>query len=276
MITYTPVQVLFEIGKVKICSFGFMAALAIIVCYFLLVWQARKQGKRFLADAENIFFLSVIGGIIGARAGYVILNFRDFTSVLGMFEIWRGGLVSYTGILMALLFAFAYIRIKKIDFLEFADFLSPLIALGFAIGRIGCFLNWYDYGKSTMGKIAIMVNSVPKHPVQIYLAVLDLLLFILLFYVYNSSRKTIARTSEKKRGEALSKKTRYKSDGTVFLLFLWIYSLIRFFTDFIRAYPAREYIGGMAISQWISMAILAVAVITIGIRAKIKKQNYTA
>lgn len=271
MIAYAPIPVLFEIGRVQIYSFGFMAALAIVICYFLLVWQAKKQGKRFLADAGNIFFLSVIGGIIGARAGYVIFNLKDFASVLEMFDIWHGGLVSYTGILAALLFAFAYIKIKKIDFLEFADFFAPFIALGFAIGRIGCFLNWYDYGKSTMGKIAIIVNSVPKHPVQIYLAVLDFLLFILLLYIYSSGRKARTKISEKKRNKTAGRKIKSKTDGMIFLLFLLLYSLIRFFTDFIRAYPAREYIGGMAVSQWISMAILAVAVAVIGIRIKVKK-----
>ncbi len=256
MIPYTPIPVLFSIGGIKIYSYGVMLALAFLTS--LLIAKRRAKGEFIQKHLDNIILLGVLGGIFGARIGFVILNTKQFVNPLDAFRIWDGGLTSYGGIFGALCFIFTYIKIKRLHFLDVMDFLSPYVALGFAIGRIGCLLNWDNYGKPTTVAWAFVVDKVPRHPTQIYLSFSLLILFGLLYILYEKTHKNL-KPSQPQLGFL------YKR-GFVFLLFMLLYSSINFMIDFVRYYPPEQYFFGLALTQWITMLIFFIAGISLASR----------
>ena len=92
----------------------------------------------------------IIWSIIGARLYYVIFNpdaFKD--DLLGIFQIWRGGLAIYGGIIGGFLYVVYYCHKKKINFIKILDIFSLSLLLGQAIGRWGNFFNSEAYGGVT-------------------------------------------------------------------------------------------------------------------------------
>lgn len=248
MIKYTPIPVLFQIAGIKIYSHIFMIALALLVFYILArreLVDLRRKDKRMrlhLKHMDEILLWAVIGSFIGGRLGYIILNPLGFRNLLDVLKIWDGGMLIYPSILGGIIFAFAYAKAKNIDFFEVADLFAPYIALGFAIGRIGCFLNWDAYGKASEFPFAVWVNGVPYHPAQIYLVIGNLAIFLILTLI-----KRKASNFVKKR-------------GNLFFLFLLFYAVLNFIVDFFRIYPKREFIAGLSLSHLTSILLLFISV----------------
>lgn len=270
MIVYNPVPVLFELGSLKVYSYGVMVALAFFVCLMLV---RKKAGKGLKQHVDYIFFLALLGGIIGARLGWIFMNLNQIISLADIFRIWEGGMASYGGIAGALIPAFIYIKRQKLNFPELADLFAPYAALGFAIGRIGCFLRWCCYGKPTMFSLALWVNGIPRHATQLYLVAGNLLIFGVLFIaykrLYDKKRKDIKNSWVKKiKSRFAGFLDSFLITGSIFFLFLLLYSALGFFVDFLRAYQPHEYIAGLAISQWISMLLLSLSLFCIIIRKK--------
>lgn len=130
-------------------------------------------------------------------------------------------------------------KIKKLGLVRIADLSSPYIALGFAIFWIGAFLGWKGYGKPADIPFAVWVNNVPYHPTQIYLAAGSLAIFLVLFHL------------KKRSGRGILKKK-----GNLFFLFLLLYSTLNFVVDFFRYYPQKEFLIGLAVSQWIDIILI--------------------
>lgn len=215
MINYNPIPILFEIGGIKIYSWG----LFIILAFFVISYLLLKKTENIISKEKiyGLIFSVLIGGFIGARLAYVFINFNYFIqNPVLIFEFWRGGMVSYGAIIGALLLALIYIKKLKLNFWKVMDYSAPYLALGFSIGRIGCFLNWCCYGIASSLPWAIKVGSdVARHPTQIYLAIGNFIIFIILFYINNKRDKKI--------------KTKY-----TFLLFLIFYSISRILVDLLR------------------------------------------
>lgn len=235
MIDYRPIRILFEIGDIKIYSWGFMFFLAFMISFLFFYKKARKVMSE--EKIYNFVLFLFLGILFGSRLTYVILNLKEFSNLLSFFYFWDGGMVSYGGIIGGLIFSYIYTKRKKINFWKLADIASPYFALGLAIGRIGCFLNWDDYGIVSSLPWAIKVaNDIPRHPTQIYLSALNLIIFIIL----------IKLDSLKNPNKNLGL---FKREGTIFLLFLILYSLVRFFIDFIRSHPTSQYIFYLSVHQ---------------------------
>jgi phosphatidylglycerol:prolipoprotein diacylglycerol transferase len=141
-------QVLIEFPgtPLRIYGFGLMLCLAFLAAIFLAAWRARREKL----NPEWIFDLAVwilIGGVIGARGFYVIQYWgRRITSLAEIFQIWQGGIVFYGGVIGGLVAGLAYARLKKLPILPLLDAVAPSVALGLAIGRVGCLLNGCCYG----------------------------------------------------------------------------------------------------------------------------------
>ena len=141
--------VLFQIGNFKFYSFGLMAALALIVPGVFVV---RPLVKRRGASGDVAFELIVaagVGGFLGARIYYLVENWgkvhADFWHVAfgGVGFTWYGGLIG--GFLAVVLWS----RVRQVPLGVVANAMAPAVALGYAIGRIGCQLAGDgDYGKS--------------------------------------------------------------------------------------------------------------------------------
>src|SRR6478672_885001 len=139
---------LLRIGNFEITTFGLMMFLAFVIGGWVLTRQFRRHG---LSDdlASSIVMAAAIGGIVGAKIYYAIL-FRDWHL---LFE--RAGLVWYGG-LMGGVIACSWVIIRsRVSYLDVADAASPALALGYCLGRIGCFLVGDDYGAPTDSWVGI-------------------------------------------------------------------------------------------------------------------------
>ena len=138
--------ILFKLGPITIYSYGLMIALGIMVGLFL----ARRQAKREGIDPDKILDITLyvlLAALIGARLLFVFMNFAEYVDEpLRILKIWEGGLVFYGGLLPAVAIGIWYIKRLGLPLWQIADILAPSLAIGHAMGRIGCFFAGCCYG----------------------------------------------------------------------------------------------------------------------------------
>lgn len=140
--------VLFRIGPVAIRWYGVMMAAAVGLGFYYFRRDAAKLGYKddFI---YNVILLGVIGGIIGARAVYVLTNWHAYQGAfLEMIRIDHGGLSFHGGIVGGALVGGAYVARRKYSFNELADLVVPGIAIGIALVRIANLINGEVMGRS--------------------------------------------------------------------------------------------------------------------------------
>jgi phosphatidylglycerol:prolipoprotein diacylglycerol transferase len=236
MIPYLAIEFL-KIGPFTFYVWGFFIALAFLVGLVWAIWQGRKIG----IDDKKIIYLVIfifLGAMFGARLLYVLQWPADFFSdPLMFFRIGEGGMMFYGGLLGGLLAGWLYIR-KWENRWKFISALTPVFPLAMAVGRIACFLSNDHLGALTNLPWGIRWPSGSlRHPVALYLILFNLALAGFLFWY---RRKT-------------------KLPGQVFFAFLILYGVVRFLLDFTRDFSADPHYWGLAVSQWISIAVAIIA-----------------
>ena len=238
---------LLKIGGFTIYTYGVLVALG----FFIGIQYVIKYSKN-LIDKQQMYdflFYVIIFGIIGARLFYVLVNLQYYISdPLEILQVWKGGLVYYGGFIFVLAFSYIYCKNKKINILKFADIFAPALALGHSFGRIGCFFSGCCYGKNTDCFIAIA----NKHPTQIYEALGN----IIIFFILNKLLKKI------------------HVNGNIFILYMFMYSMLRFFVEFLRGDDRGQFLFGLSPAQNISVIIFIIAVILLFFNSKKRKNLY--
>lgn len=133
-------------GRLPIFGFGMMLCLA----FFAGTWLAQRLARREGLDVDRLMDLSLwifIGGIIGARLLFLARNRDQFNGPLDFFKFWQGGIVFYGGVVTAVLVFLFYTRRYQMPAMRVLDVLAPAVALGIAIGRLGCLMNGCCWGK---------------------------------------------------------------------------------------------------------------------------------
>ena len=222
-----------------IYSFGLMLVIAFYTCFYLLD-NDLKESEYDNKLASDIIFWSALGGIIGSKLYHVIENLDHImASPNPMGQIFSGsGLVFLGGLAGAIIAVSFVLRSYKVSWFEFADKLAPLIFLGYAIGRIGCFLVGDDYGTPSKLPWAISYQEglppttktvfsyqfpwidvssfdseiLTVHPTQLYEAIICGLMFYVLW----------------------KKRNYIQYQGQLFFSYLILAGLERFFIEFIR------------------------------------------
>ncbi|MFQ6082724.1 MAG: prolipoprotein diacylglyceryl transferase [Candidatus Aminicenantia bacterium] len=237
MINYHPIPVLFSVGPIEVYSGGLSFFLAFLIGFLLGVKEIRRKGLD-IDDFKKMFFLIMLGAIIGARLFFVLENVKYFSIYpIDILKIWRGGTSSYGGFIGGFIIPFVYFKKFKLDFWSYADALVPSVCIGIFIKRIGCFLNWCCYGMASNLPWAVNVGDFPRHPTQIYLAMNGLILFFIFLWL----RKMVRPSS------------------TLFLLFVISYAGVRFLIEFLR--DSERYILNLTMAQITSLVILFVALL---------------
>jgi phosphatidylglycerol---prolipoprotein diacylglyceryl transferase len=254
---------LLKFGSFEITTFGLMMFLAFVVGGWVLSRQFRRHG---LDDelASSMVVAGAIGGIVGAKIYYAIL-FRDWHLLFD-----RAGLVWYGGLIGGFLACSWLIWRKGVDFFTVADAAAPALAIGYALGRIGCFLVGDDYGRPTnawfgvafpkgappttadsLRAFGVAVDpSIPGyevlkvHPTQLYEAGASLVMFAILMWL---NRRPHAR-------------------GRAFGLFLILLGIERFLVEIVRAKDDR-FFGGFTVAQLISVLLVLIGT-TLWFRAR--------
>lgn len=152
---------LLELGPVKIHSYGLMLAVGFLLCLHL----TRKQYKATGGDPDmlsDMGFGVLLTGLLGTRLLHIFMfpTLYSWSDPLGWIALWRGGLV-FQGAFLAFIFAYFFLRRRKVPFLPTVDVILPYLPLGHAVGRLGCFLNGCCYGKVSDVPWAIRFPRVP-------------------------------------------------------------------------------------------------------------------
>ena len=259
MISIGMDPILVTLGHLPLSWHGLLMAVAIGVGVWLPVRLVAKAGL----SADRLFSLAlwaVPGGIIGARLVHVIDYWSFYSANPGaILAFWAGGLAIWGGILGGTLTAVIFARIRGFPLAGYADQAALGIILAQAIGRIGDIINGEHLSSATglpWGVVYTHPNSPsyglpPQHPAVAYELLMDLFIFGILW---------------KLRG-------RFRPDGSLFLLYLTLYSAGRFFLSFLRLDSATVFLS-LSQPQWISLLVLAVA-IPILIFQKVSRQEPT-
>jgi phosphatidylglycerol:prolipoprotein diacylglycerol transferase len=265
---------LLRIGNFVISSYGVVVAIAFLTATILgeIEWKRKKMDIR---DFNNIFIISLISAIIGAKLMFVFENYSIKEIIRKPFEIIfsRAGFTFYGGFLGAIFFVIIYSKIKKISILKIGDTLSPSLAIGYSIGRIGCFLVGDDYGKPTnsflgiafpkgspptyakflrenFGDIIKIPEEIPDDallkvwPTQIFETISMFFVFLILFKLRDKLR-----------------------NGKLFGLYLLLSGIERFLIEFLRM-TTRSFIKPLSIAQIIAIFIIITGIIIIWRKSK--------
>ncbi|MHB8840162.1 MAG: prolipoprotein diacylglyceryl transferase, partial [Candidatus Aquicultor sp.] len=147
--------ILFKIGPLTVHTYGVAMAAAFLVGLLLIHHEAKRKGFNPEISFDIVLF-AMIGGIIGARLVYVIDYWRDFVgNPAQVFAIWTGGLIFYGGLIGGTLAVLAVIKLRKLSVGKVADMVAPAMAVGSAIGRLGCYANGCCYGKETSSFLGV-------------------------------------------------------------------------------------------------------------------------
>lgn len=243
--------ILIKIGPLTIHTYGVLVATGFLVGLYLAIRQAKKQGIPSERIVDLGFYV-LLSAIAGSRLFFVATNASHYLkNPLDILKIWEGGLVFYGGLILAVPVAIWYIKGHRLDTPTIADIFAPSIAIGHAIGRLGCFSAGCCYGKHAedlpwavtfLHPESLARIGIPLHPTQIYEALGESLNFLILI--------TLRRHQSFK--------------GQLFWTYILLYSILRFIVEFFRGDEIRGYIfSGISIAQGISiiMALVAITVI---------------
>jgi len=247
------------LGTITITSFGVMMALSFLTGFWIVRLELLRKGM----DEElagDVLMGAIIGGIVGAKVYYVLLNWpQTAQDPFGML-FSRAGLVWYGGFIGGAIGVSLAIHRRKAPVPVLADVCAPALALAYAVGRMGCFLVGDDYGRptdswvgiafpkgsppSTAGNLRRMFGvSIPEsvpdtavlavHPTQLYEIGMSLLIFAILWRLRREPWKT----------------------GRLFSLWLALAGLERLIVEFFRAKDDR-FFGFLTLAQLISIGLI--------------------
>jgi phosphatidylglycerol:prolipoprotein diacylglycerol transferase len=191
---------------------------------------------------------TMLAGIAGARIFHMI-QFHDHyvgKSLFSLFEVWRGGLVFYGGMIGSIIAGVIFLRMRKISVLRITDVIAPAVPLGIAFARFGCFLNGCCFGRSCDPDFILAIQDPKKlektfiHPTQLYSS-LDAFVIFVLVVIY--SRLSFRR----------------RAHGEVFALFVILYGAGRFLMESFRNDTGPVFGTGGTIAQVMSVAFIVVA-----------------
>jgi len=248
-----------HIGNVFYLRFYAMIIIAgAILGAFLASRLAKKKGQ----DPEiiwDMFPWVLIAGIIGARIWHIltpspslvaqgVTTWYYLTHPLKAIAIWEGGLGILGGVIGGILAIYFYTKSKKLDMMQWLDFLAPATILGQAIGRWGNFVNQELYGAPTNLPWKIYIEPAYRHagfedvayyhPTFLYESIWNLIILGLLLWVGNRFAEKLIH-------------------GDIFLLYLIGYPIGRFLVEFLRLDSST--VIGININQWIMIVIAALA-----------------
>lgn len=232
--------ILVKIGPLTLYSYGLMVALGFLSGIILAAYLAKKSGIKPELILDLAPFV-LLGSLFGARLFYVVEFWTEFRgNPLEIFFIWKGGLVFFGGLLFAVLGLWLAVKFFKLNFWKIMDILAPATALGYAIGRIGCFLNGCCYGIVTKVPWAVKfpTETVLRHSTQLYASLSGFLICGLLLLIFFKYRKF---------------------DGLVLILGLLFYGVYRFLIEFLRINP--KYLFNLTGAQWLSLVLIILATV---------------
>jgi phosphatidylglycerol:prolipoprotein diacylglycerol transferase len=237
---------LISVGSFFIPTYGVLVALGFLSGLFVTMRLARRA--RLSADVvTNLAVYCAIAGVLGAKLFMFLFDFSYYAQNPG--EIFTMGTLQAAGVfhggfIAALVVAIFYMRHHKLAALPTMDIFAPGVAIGQAIGRLGCFAAGCCWGRECDLPWGVRFRSdaaapvpldKPLHPVQLYESAANFLIFALLYKLAGRAHKS----------------------GQVIGLYLVLYSTVRFVIEFFRNHE-QALVAGLSLTQWISAGLFLV------------------
>jgi len=260
---------IFHIGSFPINTYGVFLAIAFLCAILVAVRLASRDGL----PRERIYDLSLwmlLGGLIGSKILMLFTEpeYRDHPLQLLSLDFLRSGGVFYGGLIGAVLTGYFLMKRYKLPWWKTADACAPGIAIGNFFGRQGCFAAGCCWGKPTslpwgvkFTELGHQITGVPTdiylHPTQLYESFAMMIVFLFLLWMHRRKR----------------------FNGQIILLYVLLYSIVRFAIEFVRDDPRGDIFGltsltGLSTSQMISLVVGIAAAVLLVIRWR--RANATA
>jgi phosphatidylglycerol:prolipoprotein diacylglycerol transferase len=272
---------IFSIGGLEITWHGLLTALGVVVGVVTAAILARRAG----IDDDTIYNVAlflVVGGIIGARALYVLEHLGDFEDEPAeIFAIQTGGISIYGALIGGTLGAVAYAAWRRLPrWGTMADLAAIGAILGMAVGRIGCLINGDIFGRATDWPIGVlytnpdspsypvysaMTPQIAQQPVTVYEILGDLVIFVLLLFVLRRV---------------------FKRPGMIFFSWAFLYSAMRFGVSFLRGTEigggqgvAGIWVGddlvfaGLRVAQLIALGVMVITIIAVAYLYRVRRRE---
>jgi phosphatidylglycerol---prolipoprotein diacylglyceryl transferase len=246
---FDPVAI--ALGPVQVHWYG----LTYLVAFALFFWLGSRRVRlpQFAnagwtrSDIEDMLFWGVLGVIVGGRLGYVLFYKPGefLLEPLRIVKIWEGGMAFHGGLLGVIGAMALYARLRRRSFLEVMDVVAPCVPIGIASVRIGNFINGELWGRAADPALPwAMVfpqsgTLIPRHPSQLYQALLEGLLLFALLWWYSQ---------------------RERARGQVAAAFVFGYGVLRFIAEYFR--QPDDFLGllalGMTMGQWLCIPMIVI------------------
>ena len=238
---------LLELGPITIYSYGVLLAAAYLVGLKLALVRSQSRGL----DANKMMDLGIyiiISALVGAKAMLLIGDFDYYTSSSAQFlSLIRSGGVFYGGLLVSVIVAFWFLKKHRMNTWNVCDAFAPGIALGHAVGRLGCLMAGCCYGSPTdlpwgitftntlaAANVGTPLNTL-LHPTQLYESFAELTILLILIGTERKGPRFAGRT---------------------FWLYIVLYGLSRFAIEFYRGDPRGMVFDLLSTSQFIATLLV--------------------
>jgi len=243
---------LFEIGRFTVYTYGVLLAAAYLLGLKFAMVRARTRGLD-PARTLDLGIYIIVSALIGAKLLLFFVEFDTFRrDPAELLTLARSGGVFYGGLILAVAVALWYMRRHRMPMWTTCDVFSPAIALGHAVGRLGCLAAGCCFGRETSVPWAVTFThpeaaanvgtplNVPLHPTQLYESGAELLILVLLIATERKGRPFPGRT---------------------FWLYLFLYGVSRFTIEFFRGDDRGIVFDLLPTSQFISLLIVPLSLV---------------
>lgn len=233
-----------DLFGLSIPSYGICAVLGIAAGLLLLTYTCRQ---RSIPRADALYFAcyALIAAFIGAKLLYLIVELPHILEDPSfLLSALRGGLVFYGGVIGGIIGGWLYARHYKLPLLKLFDIAAPVLTIGQAFGRVGCFLAGCCYGAPCEGPLCVVYPEGGLAPAGVPLLATQLMEAAFLVLL---------------TGTLLLLLKRIKKTGAVAGWYFVLYAVWRFIIEFFRS-DARGSVGALSTSQFISIFLFAVGI----------------
>ncbi len=264
--TFHPNPILISLGPINIYWYGFFIVLGTLTAIFITLKLADyyKIKKETIID---LAFWLIINGVIGARLYHILLELQYYLSnPLDVIKIWQGGLAIHGAILAGIIVIWRFSKKHQYNFWLLSSIIVPGLALAQAIGRWGNYFNQELFGKPTKLAWGIPIDLANRpieyisneffHPAFLYESIGNLLIFFILISIHI----WIIRKNKKKNYSYFLARQSLGDGGLLLTSYFLLYSILRFFIEFIRLDPTYVILG-LRFPQIVSLLIIFASII---------------
>ncbi|WP_174874683.1 prolipoprotein diacylglyceryl transferase [Vogesella oryzae] len=241
---FDPVAI--HLGPLAVHWYGLMYLLGFVLFLVLGNYRIRQQpdGIWSSKDLDDFLTWAVIGVVAGGRLGEVLFYQPGYylSHPAEILMVWKGGMSFHGGFIGVLVAMALFARKKGVSFWQISDFVAPLVPTGLAAGRLGNFINGELWGRPApadlpWAMVFPQVDLLPRHPSQIYQALLEGLTLFLILWLFSAKRRPV---------------------GQISALFLAGYGFFRFVAEYFRTPDAGIFGQSDVISmgQWLSLPMI--------------------